>query len=143
MRRSRIVRLAVAVTGTLSIWLASNSAADASQPRRHRQQVRASRHVCDMRVSPRRAVTRAGRLSAASRRLIRRHTFALLQRTRAKPLTEDDAAIQTGAAVGGYDDPGLLAVFVPIGVLTATQCPLLSHRPVSRRSPRGPPTVST
>lgn len=139
MRRSTLVRLAVAAAGTLAVWLASASAADAAQARRQRHHARATARVCDARG----AVARSEGFSRPVRRPIRRHTFALLQRTRVKPLVEDDAAIQAGAAIGDHDNRRLFADLEPIGLLSLSHSGLFSHGTVSRRSPRGPPSAST
>lgn len=130
----------VAVTGTLVLWLAGTTVADAAQGRRHRHQ-RAQVRVCDARVGAQ-AAARPGRFSPV-RRMIRRHVFALLQRTHVKPLADDDAAIQNGAAVGAHQHQRLLIGLEPIGLLATSHSQLFSHRTVSRRSPRGPPLAST
>jgi hypothetical protein len=72
--------------------------------------------------------------------LVRRHIVAKVQRNRVKLLTEDDEAIQNGAAVGGQDELRLITVLEPIGMLAAAHCQVPSHRTVSRRTPRGPPS---
>ena len=139
MRRSTFVRLMAATAGTLALWLASTSVADAAQTRRHRaQRQRQAGRVCD---AGRPFAPRAGTYSTPVRRLVRRHIFPHLQRIHLKPLGDDDAAIQNGAAIREHDNRRLLADLEPIGLLPASHVELFSHRNVSRRSPRGPPRV--
>jgi hypothetical protein len=137
MRGSTFVRLVAVGAGSLALWLVTASVADAA-PRRHHG--RAPRNVCDARLAPARIAARAKPFSSTVKRLVRRHVFNVLQRTRIKPLADDEAAIQNGAAVGAHDDLQPLSTLQPLGVLAPRQYALFSHRPVTRRSPRGPPS---
>ena len=137
MRRSTFVRLMTATAATLALWLASTSVAEAAQTRRHRApRHRPAGRVCD---ASRSFAPRAGTYSTPVRRLVRRHIFPHVQRIHLKPLVDDDAAIQNGAAIREHDSRRLLADLQPIGLLHASSVELFSHRNVSRRSPRGPP----
>jgi hypothetical protein len=138
MRRSTFVRFIAAASGVLALWLAGTSVAEAAQTRRHRHHQRPAGRVCD---SSRPFAPRAGTYSTPVKRLVRRHIFPHLQRIQLKPLVDDDAAIQNGAAIREHDNRRLLADLEPIGVLHASHVELFSHRNVSRRSPRGPPRI--
>jgi hypothetical protein len=141
MRRPFFVRLTLATLGTLALWLASTSVAQAATARRHRQQhhSRPQARVCEADRPAPRAVT----YSKPVRKMVRRNVFPLLQRTLARPLLDDDAAIQNGAAAGEHDNREFVAGLKAIGLLASSHSALLSHSTVSRRSPRGPPPAST
>jgi hypothetical protein len=134
MRRSSTTRLVMAATGSLVLWLLGTSVADAAPARRHH--ARSPRVVCATGVASR-PFARARLFRRAL--LVHRHIVAKLQRNRVKPLTDDDEAIQN-AAVGGQDELRLITVLEPIGMLAVPHCQLTSHRTVSRRTPRGPPS---
>jgi hypothetical protein len=134
------MRLVMAATGSLVLWLLGTSIADAApvhMRRHHAHHARFPRVLCGMGVASR-PFARA-RLFRRTL-LVHRHIVAKVQRNRAKLLTEDDEAIQNGAAVGGQDELRLITVLEPIGMLAVAHCQAPSHRTVSRRTPRGPPS---
>jgi hypothetical protein len=126
----------MAATGALALWLLGTSAADAAPVRRHH--ARSPRAACASclvsRPLPRVRFFR-GTL------VVHRHIEAKLQRSRAKALTESDEGIQNAAAVDGEGELRLITVLEPIGMLAVRHCQLTSHRTVSRRTPRGPPSL--
>jgi len=125
----------MAAAASLALWLLSTSIADAAPVRRHHAR------------SPR-AAWATGPVSRPFSRarffsqtvVVHRHVVAKLQRSRAKALTDYDEGIQNTAAVGGEGELRLITVLEPIGMLAVPHCQLTSHRTVSRRTPRGPPT---
>jgi hypothetical protein len=129
------MRLVMVATGALALWLLSTSVANAAPVRRHHG--RSHRMTCASclvsRPLPRVRFFR-GTL------VVHRHIEAKLQRSRAKALTESDEGIQNAAAMGGEDELRLITVLEPIGMLAVPHCQLTSHRTVSRRTPRGPPS---
>jgi hypothetical protein len=129
------MRLVMAATGSLALWLLCASVADAAPVRRHH--VRPHRVICATGVESR----PFARVRFFRRTLIvHRHIVARLQRSRAKALTDYDEGIQNAAAVGGEGELRLITVLEPIGMLAVPHCQLTSHRIVSRRTPRGPPS---
>jgi hypothetical protein len=135
MRRSSTMRLVMAATGALALWLLSSSIADAAPVRRHHAR---SPRIAWAAGAESRPFTRAQFLRRTL--AVHRHIVAKLQRSRAKALTDYDEGIQNTAAVGGEGELRLITVLEPIGMLAVPHCQLTSHRTVSRRTPRGPPT---
>ncbi len=131
------MRLVMAATGSLALWLLGTSIADAAPVRRHHAHARSLRGAWTTGVESR----PLARVRFLKRTLVvHRHVVAKLQRSRAKALTDYDEGIQNTAAVGGEGELRLITVLEPIGMLAVPHCQLTSHRTVSRRTPRGPPT---
>jgi hypothetical protein len=137
MRRSSTMRLVMAAAAALAVWLLSTSVADAAPVRRHHAHARSPRAVWAAGTESR-PFTRA-RLFRRTL-VVHRHIVATLQRSRAKALTDFDEGIQNTAAVGGEGELRLVTVLEPIGMLAVPHCQVTSHRTISRRTPRGPPT---
>jgi hypothetical protein len=134
MRRSSTTRLVMAATGSLVLWLLGTSIADAAPVGRHH--ARPAR-ICARCVESHPLV----RVRLVRETLVvHRHIPAKLQRNRVRALTEYDQGIQNAAAVGGEGELRLITVLEPIGMLAVSHCQLTSHRTVSRRTPRGPPS---
>jgi len=135
------VRLATAAAGTLILLLLSTSITEAGSARRTHP--RSDRPACGASTGNR--STPASQVRSFSRRVlfrtrqvVHRHVIPKLQRHQGKRLADDDEAINP--AVGGYDAPVLLGALEPIGMLAVPLRQPTSHRTVSRRSPRGPPS---
>jgi hypothetical protein len=130
--------LVLAAAGSLALWLLSTSIADAA-PVVRRHHARSPRVAWGAATGTEsRPFTRARFLRRAL--VVHRRVVAKLQRSRAKALTDYDEGIQNTAAVGGDVELRLITVLEPIGMLAVAHCQLTSHRTVSRRTPRGPPT---
>jgi hypothetical protein len=137
------VRLATAAAGTVVVLLLSTSITEAGPARRH--DVRSKRAVCGAPVRDRSTATSqlrsfSRRILLRTRQLVHRHVMAKLQRNQGKRLVDDDEAIYP--AVGGHDMPVPLGALEPIGMLAVPFCRSTSHRTISRRSPRGPPSAA-
>ena len=133
-------RLVIATTGVLlAPWLLLATIVDTSPPRQ--EPTRSARLVCDPRVPSRRALARVA-FPSATRRTVLRDVAALLQRSRAKALSEaDDDAIQNDpSAVGVEEGRQMPTALEPLGLLVSSHSSPRSHRTFSRRSPRGPPS---
>jgi hypothetical protein len=135
------VRLVTAAAGTLILLLASASTTEAGSTR-HRIH-RSERTVCSAPAGPR--ATPSSQVRSFSRKslfrtrpLVHRHIIAKLQRNEGRRVVDDDAAINP--AVGGYAVRVVLGALEPIGMLAVPLCQPTSHRTVTRRSPRGPPS---
>ena len=129
------MRLVMAATGSLALWLLGTSIADAAPVRRHHARSLRGAWTTGVESRP------LARVRFLKRTLVvHRHVVAKLQRSRAKALTDYDEGIQNTAAVGGEGELRLITVLEPIGMLAVPHCQLTSHRTVSRRTPRGPPT---
>jgi len=129
------MRLVTAAVGALALWLLGTAVADAAPVRRHHAR---SPRAAWAAGSESRPFTRSQFLRRTL--VVHRHAVATLQRSRAKALTDFDEGIQNTAAVGGEGELRLITVLEPIGMLAVPHCQLASHRTVSRRTPRGPPT---
>jgi hypothetical protein len=136
MRRSSTARLVMAATGSLVLWLLGSSIADAAPVRRHH--ARQARVICAACVDSR---PFARVRSLRETLVVHRHIVAKLQRSRAKAFTDYDEGIQNAAAVDGEAELRLITVLEPIGMLAVSNCQLTSPRTVSRRTPRGPPSL--
>jgi hypothetical protein len=137
MRRSSTTRLVTAATGSIVLWLLGASIADAAPARRHHVHVRSPRVICATGVESR---PFAGALLFRRTLQVHRHIVPKLQRNRAKAFTDYDEGIQNAAAVGGEGELRLITVLEPLGMLAVSHQQLTSHRTVSRRTPRGPPS---
>jgi hypothetical protein len=151
MRPSFLARLGFVLGSTLSLWLLSAPIVDAAPiSRRH---ARVSRALYEARPAPRRIRARAPDEQSPARSVryllrthprVSRHVSAWLERRRASPLRDNEAAAlqNSTAALGGEDDQLLLSSLEPLGVLTAACCPVTIRATVAPRSPRGPPVVT-
>ncbi|MEO8257622.1 MAG: hypothetical protein ABI868_09790 [Acidobacteriota bacterium] len=135
------MRLMTAAAGTLILLLLSTSITEAGSPRR--TQPRSDRTACGPSTGHR--STPAAKVRSFSRRvsfrirqIVHRHVIPKLQRHHLKRLVDEDEAINP--AVSGYDSPALIGALEPIGMLAVPLGQPTSHRTVSRRSPRGPPS---
>jgi hypothetical protein len=129
------MRLVMVAAGSLALWLLSTSVADAAPVRRHH--ARSARVVWS--AGPESPPFTRARLFRRTL-VVHRHAVPTLQRSRAKALTDFDEGIQNTAAVGGEGELRLVTVLEPIGMLAVLHCQVTSHRTISRRTPRGPPT---
>jgi hypothetical protein len=128
----------MAAAAALALWLLSTSIADAAPVRRHHARSPRVAWAAGTGTPESRPFTRARFFRRTL--VVHRHIVAKLQRSRAKALTDYDEGIQNTAAVGGEGELRLITVLEPIGMLAVAHCQLTSHRTVSRRTPRGPPT---
>jgi hypothetical protein len=142
MSRSAL-RLALAATGILVLWLAGIAVADASPGRRH--SARAPRQLlASMDV---RAAVRTARLYSSTRkgffviahRLVHRHVKPKLQHNGLPSRIEDEEAI--APAVGGHEELPRVGSLEPIGMLVLQHSPPTTPDTITRRSPRGPPLL--
>ena len=131
MRRPSVLRCSLAFCGSLLLWMAGVSVADAAPAQRphSKRVVRTARRPISQLI-PIRVV-------------VRHHATGWLQRSGGRPLRDGDtAAIQNGAAVGPQDDHWLRASLEPLGLLAAPQREIVVSETVARRAPRGPPVVT-
>ena len=143
MRFSSLLRLSIALCGTVLVCLFSAAVADAA-PARARA---VSHRLCAGRSTPCRVKARLPKPRPPApyfvrvQRVVRRHPGSWLERSRPDPLREnDDAALQDRTAVVSGEDDLLVASLEPIGVLVAPRCPVTISAIVARHSPRGPPS---
>ena len=128
----------MAAIAALALWLLSTSIADAAPVRRHHARSPRVAWAAGTGTTEARPFTRARFFRRTL--MVHRHIVAKLQRSRAKALTDYDEGIQNTAAVGGEGELRLITVLEPIGMLAVPHCQVTSHRTISRRTPRGPPT---
>jgi hypothetical protein len=149
MRRPRNARLLLTATGTVALWLAGHSVANASalapvEPRMkhvvcHPQNTPAGGPMRTAFSRARRSLARRATLTGL---MVRRHFQPRLHRYRPTPPQDTDAVpVQSTstAAVDGEANQCFLAQLEPLGILALPQCQRPNDRTVSRRSPRGPP----
>ena len=148
MRRPSVLRCSLAFCGSLLLWMAGVSVADAAPV--HRLPARGA-EASDAQITVRRPhpkpVVKSARRPISQvipiRMLVRRHVTGWLQPSGARPMRDiDAAAIQNGAAVGPQDDHWLRASLEPLGLLAAPQREIVVSETVARRAPRGPPVVT-
>ena len=152
MRRPRTARLILTATGTVALWLAGHSFANASAlaPAEshtnhvmcHPPRTLSGRPVRTAFARARRSLARRATLTGL---MVRRHFQPRMHRYRPTPPQDTDAVpgpeARVTAAVDGEANQCFLAQLEPLGILSLPQCRRPNDRTVSRRSPR-PPTVT-